>query len=104
MDLHNISIETTTVRCDPCGRVMTVVKETCLIDAIHQLCLPLSQACDGVALCGFCRVKVMEGLENLTPLAQEEGKILRSLNAGDDERLACCARVLGPVTITTDYW
>jgi adenylate cyclase len=83
---------------------MTVVVETSLIDVIHQLSLPLGQACEGVALCGFCRVRVLDGLENLTPLAAEEGKVLRSLRAGDDERLACCARVLGPVTITTDYW
>jgi adenylate cyclase len=83
---------------------MTVVADTSLLDAIHQLCLPLGQACDGVALCGFCRVKVLDGLDNLTPAAAEETKILKSLHAGDDERLACCARVNGPVTITTDYW
>jgi len=104
VQLHNIATETATVKCNPCGREMTVTVETTLLDAIHQLCMPLSQACDGVALCGFCRVKILDGLDNLTPLAAEEAKILRSLKAGDDERLACCVRVHGPVTITTDYW
>jgi ferredoxin len=104
VELHQIIPETATVRCDPCGREQTVVADSSLLDAIHQLCLPLGQACDGVALCGFCRVKVLAGLENLTPVAAEEKKILDSLHAGDDERLACCARVTGPVTITTDYW
>ena len=104
MELDQFAEQTATVRCDPCGRGMTVVVETTLLDAIHQLCLPLGQACDGVALCGFCRVRVMDGMDNLTPLGAREEKVLRSLHAGSDERLACCARVSGPVTITTDSW
>ena len=104
MELHQIATQTAIVRCDPCGREMAVVLETTLLDAIHQLCLPLGQACDGVALCGFCRVKVMDGMDNLTPLGDREEKVLHSLHAGPEERLACCARVNGPVTLTTDYW
>jgi len=104
VELHQIATQTAIVRCDPCGREMTVVLETTLLDAIHQLCLPLGQACDGVALCGFCRVKVMDGMDNLTPLGDREEKVLQSLHAGPEERLACCARVNGPVTLTTDYW
>ena len=49
MELDQFAVQTATVRCDPCGRGMTVVVETTLLDAIHQLCLPLGQACDGVA-------------------------------------------------------
>jgi hypothetical protein len=26
------------------------------------------------------------------------------VHAGDDERLACCATVHGPVIVTTTYW
>jgi ferredoxin len=81
-----------------------VVLESSLLDAILQLGLPLGQSCDGVALCGFCRVTVIEGWRHLSPIAAEEEKILHSLHADDDERLACCARIIGPVTVTTDYW
>jgi ferredoxin len=49
-------------------------------------------------------VQVVEGLENLSPMGEEERNILAAQHAGDNERLACCARVSGPVTITTDYW
>jgi len=59
---------------------------------------------DGIALCGFCRVRVLEGLENLTPAESEEQKILAAEHAGSDERLACCARIHGPVIVTADYW
>lgn len=104
MQWDDLQIETATVRCEPSGREATVVRETTLLDAVHQLLLPLGQSCDGIALCGFCRVTVVDGLANLSPAASEEEKVLRSLHAGPDERLACCARVRGPVTITTDYW
>jgi ferredoxin len=100
----DFKVETATVRCEPFGREIAVVHETSLLDAVHQVSLPLGQSCDGIALCGFCRVTVVDGLANLSPPGSEEIKILRSLHAGPDERLACCAKVLGPVTITTDYW
>ncbi len=104
MDWQNVKIEVATVRCEPSGRESTVVHDTNLLDALLQIGMPVSQACDGVALCGFCRVEIITGEENLTPAGAEEMKILASLHADDHERLACCSRVLGPVTLTTDYW
>ena len=104
MNLPEFDIKTATVRFEPSGREVRVVHDSVLMDAIFQAALPLGQSCDGVALCGFCRVKVIEGLGNLTPAHGEETKILAAQHAGGNERLACCARVVGPVTITTDYW
>lgn len=104
LDLSQFKIETATVRCQPSGREVEVMCDTNLMDAIHQTGLGLGQSCDGVALCGFCRVQVLAGWENLGPVGSEEKKVLDSLHAGDDERLACCAVVGGPVTITTTYW
>jgi len=37
-------------------------------------------------------------------MGEEERKVLAAQHAGDNERLACCARISGPVTVTTDYW
>jgi ferredoxin len=98
------NVEATTIRCEPSGREVKVVHETNLLDAVLQTGLGLGQSCDGIALCGFCRVQVLQGLENLNPMGDEERKILAAQRAGDNERLACCARISGPVTITTDYW
>jgi len=98
------NLEVAVVRCEPSGREARVVHDTNLLDAVLQTGLGLGQSCDGVALCGFCRVQVLEGLENLTPMGEEERTVLAAQHAGDGERLACCARVGGPVTITTDYW
>ena len=97
-------IKTATVRYVPSGRQVQVVHDTLLMDAVLQAALPLGQSCDGIALCGFCRVRVVEGLENLTPAGSEEQKVLAAEHADSDERLACCAYVHGPVAVTADYW
>jgi ferredoxin len=81
-----------------------VAKDTSLLEAIQEIGLPVSQACEGAALCGFCRVQVVSGGENLTATTDDESSVLAALHADENERLACSARVLGPVTITTDYW
>jgi ferredoxin len=104
MTWDELEVKTAAVRCEPSGREVVVGYDTSLVDAIHQACLPLGQSCDGVVVCGFCRVRVLAGAANLTPPAAEESRLLGMLHARPEERLACCARVLGPVTITTDYW
>lgn len=104
MDLSEFGVAMAAVRCEPSGREAVVVCSSNLMDAIQQTGLPLGQSCDGVALCGFCRVRVLDGWSNLGPVGSEESKVLASVHAGDDERLACCATVHGPVTVTTTYW
>ena len=104
MSFPEFNVEVATVRCEPSGREVRVVHDTNLMDAVLQTGLGLGQSCDGIALCGFCRVQVVEGLKNLSRMGEEESKILAAQHAGDNERLACCSRVGGPVTITTDYW
>lgn len=104
MDLTEFKVETATVRCEPSGREAVVVHESNLMDAVHQTGLGLGQSCDGIAMCGFCRVQILEGLENLSPMGDEEEKLLAAMHAGGDERLACCATVHGSVTLTTTYW
>jgi ferredoxin len=99
-----LEADVVTVCCEPSGREATVIRDATLMEAINQVMLPLAQACDGVALCGFCRVLVVAGWENLSPVGDAEAGVLRSLKAGDRERLACCARISGPVAVTTSYW
>ncbi len=104
MSVPEFNVEVAAVRCEPTGREVRVVHDTNLLDAVLQTGLGLGQSCDGIALCGFCRVQVVEGFENLTPMGEEERKELAAQHAGDNECLACCARVSGPITITTEYW
>ena len=81
-----------------------MVPGTTVLEAVAVAGLPLGQSCDGVAVCGFCRVRVVAGAEQLTPVQDEERRLLAAGDATPDERLACSARVQGAVTVTTTYW
>lgn len=51
--------------------------------------------------CGTCRVRVVDGLENLSPTTPEERDFLSSLEAEANERLGCQFCIQGDVSI--DY-
>ena len=57
-------------------------------------------ACGAQTLCATCRVKVTDGKDNLTPMSFKEKLSLRyHLSVSPRVRLACQARVLGPVEV-----
>lgn len=92
------------VRFWPSGRAVRVTPGTTLLEAARAAGLPLGSSCDGRAVCGWCRVAVLEGIEGLSAADAEERELLGRIEADPAERLACQARVLGPVMITTSYW
>lgn len=51
----------------------------------------LTHRCGGHARCGTCLVTIRRGLESLSPVGSSEMKILKTLKANDDQRLACQA-------------
>src|SRR5205814_4021794 len=53
----------------------------------------------GHARCSTCRVLVLEGRANLAPRTEDEVRLAVQKGLEDDIRLACQARVLGPITI-----
>jgi len=58
--------------------------------------LPIGNSCGGIGICNRCRVRIVEGSDNLTPPTRFE--------RDSDQRLACQAVVLGDCTVTTSYW
>jgi adenylate cyclase len=68
-----------------------------LLDAILAAGIDHRHICGGHGFCTSCRVEIIEGSENLTPVsALERDRLGR--DAGE-LRLACQTRVLGPVTL-----
>ena len=51
--------------------------------------------------CGTCRVRVLAGMENLSPLTVDERELREDFpdRFGPDERLACQCRPLGDVVV-----
>lgn len=64
----------------------------------------ISHYCGGMASCGTCKVEVVEGSENLLPADGREQMVLGSQSAAAGHRLACQARVVGPVTVRIPRW
>ncbi|MFI5304309.1 MAG: 2Fe-2S iron-sulfur cluster-binding protein [Nitrospiria bacterium] len=60
--------------------------------------------CGGKGLCSTCRVHVLEGSENLSKMETFERISLRGhLSFSGDVRLACQAKIQGPVTVKTIF-
>jgi adenylate cyclase len=53
------------------------------------------EGCSARGRCGTCRVRVESGAQSLSPRSATEEKTLARVGAGENERLACQARVLG---------
>lgn len=49
--------------------------------------------------CGACMVRVKEGMNNLSPMEEDERDFLETMAAEDDERLACQCTVKGDVVM-----
>ncbi len=75
-----------------------------LLRAAMRAHLPVARSCRGVGVCAACRVRVVEGAENLAPMSPLEEALARREPLRPNERYACLARVLGDCTITTTYW
>ena len=57
--------------------------------------------CHGNGFCGTCSMKIVEGMENLSPRTEIENKLLAG--EAEDVRLACQCEVLGDVCVVTNY-
>jgi adenylate cyclase len=72
-----------------------------LLEIDRQGGIPHASACSGRARCGTCRVRVLDGISNLSLPSEAEAELLRHLHLeAADIRLACQAILVGPaVTI-----
>ncbi len=49
--------------------------------------------------CGTCRIKIENGIENISPMDREEKDFLQSIDAKNDERLGCQIKINGNCSI-----
>lgn len=74
---------------------------------MHQLLknsIPVASSCHGEGICGKCKIKIIDGADNLNPETELESrtKSLNKINA--NERLCCQLFITAPITIDTSYW
>ena len=88
----------------PLGRAKEVREGVTIISAANRADVPIGQSCNGVGICGWCKVKVIHGMENLSPPTELERRLMASCAFAPDERAACLAKIAGDITVTTGYW
>ena len=50
--------------------------------------------------CGTCRIRIEQGMENLSKVEREEKDFLNSIEADSNERLGCQIRIKGNCSIS----
>ncbi|HEX9690310.1 MAG TPA: 2Fe-2S iron-sulfur cluster-binding protein [Thermoanaerobaculia bacterium] len=75
------------------GKAGVVESGTTVLQAAIDLGVRISHVCGGNGICSTCRVEVVVGPENLTPINPQEV----AYDLGKCRRLGCQARVLGNV-------
>jgi 2Fe-2S ferredoxin len=77
------------------GRVVSAVEGSTLLAAALSGEVPIGHTCGGEGSCSTCRVAVLSGAENLSPINLNE--VAYCLGPG--ERLACQAHLTGDVAV-----
>jgi ferredoxin len=77
---------------------------TTILDASLGIGLTHRHVCGGNATCGTCRVIVLEGKENLSPISRRELELLGEDRIQQNCRLACQSKILGKVVVKIPSW
>lgn len=70
-----------------------------LLEAAIKNRIPHMQECGGNGRCTTCRVKILEGLQNVAPRNELESRLAMQRGWAPSVRLACQARIKGPVKL-----
>jgi NADPH-dependent 2,4-dienoyl-CoA reductase/sulfur reductase-like enzyme/ferredoxin len=86
------------VSFEPEGKRVVAKPGMTLLEAAEAGGLPIESGCR-MGVCGADPVCVSDGMDNLSPISDDERSTLDRLGLADTTRMACCARVQGPVTV-----
>lgn len=70
-----------------------------LVDIASEVDCDITFGCKSGS-CGTCRVRIVDGQENLSPPSREEKDFLDGFGAHPQERLGCQLKILGDCKIT----
>ncbi len=72
-----------------------VEKGASVLEAALQHHVPIYHTCGGNCSCSTCRIFVIQGAENLSPIDTGEAQILDSFDLKSPHRLGCQALLMG---------
>jgi adenylate cyclase len=83
----------------PGSRMVTVPLGFSLLECSRYARIPHASVCGGRGRCSTCRVRIVAGLQALSPPSAVEARVLQRVGAGPDVRLACQSRPTGDISI-----
>ena len=86
------------VMVEPEGKRIVAKPGMTLLEAAEAAGLPIEAGCR-MGVCGADPVCVKDGMEHLSAISDDERSTLDRLGLAPNTRMACCARVQGPVTM-----
>ena len=72
---------------------------TTILDAARDVGVDIESICGGKLTCGKCQVIIEQGMENLSPVTEDEQRLLDKKKAGKNYRLACVTQFFGDVVV-----
>jgi nitrite reductase (NADH) large subunit len=86
------------VTFEPEGKHVVAKPGMTLLEAAEAAGLPIESGCR-MGVCGADPVCVSDGMDNLSGISDDERSTLDRLGFAENTRMACCAKVQGPVTM-----
>lgn len=83
---------------------LNVADGSLLMEELLKAGLPVASSCHGDGICGKCRIRIEQGLENLSKINEIERLVRDRLNIPKEYRVSCQTRVHGDILIDTSYW
>ena len=83
----------------PEGKRVVASPGQTLLEVAEGQGLPIESGCR-MGVCGADPVAVLDGAEHLSAISDDERSTLERLGLADNTRMACCARVSGPVRMS----
>ena len=89
-----------TTTFQPIGKKGVTRADASLMDIAGESSVSLESICGGAGSCGKCRVRVVDGMDMLTPVNGMEKKALTEAELASGMRLSCQAKVVSEGDIT----
>lgn len=93
-----------TVRFEPSGREVRVLRGSTLLDAARSAGLPLASACGADGLCARCGLEIIEGEAALGAESEDERSSKRRNRVDPRQRLACRVILSADARVRASYW
>ena len=93
-----------TVRFEPSGREVRVLRGTTLLEAARRAGLPSASACGADGLCGRCGLEILEGEAAGGAESESETRSKRRNRVESGQRLACRVILSADARVRASYW